>query len=193
MQRLCVFTGSSTGADPRFTQQARVLGERLAGMGVAVVYGGGRVGLMGELADACLAAGGEVIGVIPRFLMEWEVGHRGVTTLHQVETMHERKALMAELSDGFLAMPGGIGTMEELFEVWTWSQLGSHGKPVALLDVAGYYQLLVAFADHMVDQGFLHAHHRQLLLVDDDIGALLERMRRWTPAEGPGKLPSDRR
>ncbi|HEX2643195.1 MAG TPA: TIGR00730 family Rossman fold protein, partial [Thermoanaerobaculia bacterium] len=138
-------------------------------------------GLMGEVADAALAAGGEVIGVIPYALEAREVGHRGLTEMHVVDSMHERKARMADLSDGFLALPGGIGTLEELFEVWTWGQLGLHAKPCALLDVAGYYSPLLAFLDRTVDEGFLRPAHRAVLLVDADPEALLDRMAGFTP------------
>lgn len=150
MKSLCDFTGSNLGANPAYEAAAVTLGRLLAAEGVELVYGGGRVGLMGALADACLGAGGRVTGVIPRFLMDLEVGHERLTDLRIVGSMQERKALMADLSDGFVALPGGIGTMEELFEVWTWGQLGSHPKPVALLDVAGYFAPLRAFVDHMV-------------------------------------------
>ena len=181
MRRVCVFCGSSHGASPVYTEAARDLGRRIAGRGLGLVYGGGQVGLMGEVADAALAAGGEVIGVIPYALEAREVGHRGLTEMHVVDSMHERKALMADLSDGFLALPGGIGTLEELFEVWTWGQLGLHAKPCALLDVAGYYSPLLAFLDHTVDEGFLREAHRAVLLVDADPEALLDRMAGFTP------------
>ncbi|RME23621.1 MAG: TIGR00730 family Rossman fold protein, partial [Deltaproteobacteria bacterium] len=186
MRAVCVFTGSSSGGDPRYARTAAHLGRALAGRGIGLVYGGGRVGLMGTLADACLEADGHVVGVIPRFLMEWEVGHRGVSELVEVDSMHTRKAEMAARSDGFIALPGGIGTMEELFEVWTWAQLGSHDKPVGMLDVAGYYAPLLTFVDHMVDQGFLRPHHRELLIVDDDVDRLLDRMASRRPVALPG-------
>jgi uncharacterized protein (TIGR00730 family) len=181
MRRVCVFCGSSHGASPVYTEAARDLGRRIARRGMGLVYGGGKVGLMGEVADAALAAGGEVIGVIPHALDAREVGHKGLTELRVVDSMHERKAQMADLSDGFLALPGGIGTLEELFEVWTWGQLGLHAKPCALLDVAGYYSPLLAFLDHTVNEGFLREAHRAVLLVDADPEALLDRMAGFTP------------
>ena len=181
MRRVCVFCGSSHGASPVYTEAARDLGRRIAQRGMGLVYGGGKVGLMGEVADAALAAGGEVIGVIPYALQAREVGHKGLTELRVVDSMHERKALMADLSDGFLALPGGIGTLEEMFEVWTWGQLGLHSKPCALLDVAGYYSPLLAFLDHTVNEGFLREAHRAVLLVDADPEALLDRMAGFRP------------
>jgi len=164
IRRLCVFCGSSAGREPGYRHLAEALARALAGRGIGIVYGGARVGLMGALADAALAAGGEVIGVIPRAMIDREIGHRGLTELRIVESMHERKALMAELADGFVALPGGIGTLEELFEVWTWAQLGLHAKPCALLDTDGFHGPLVAFLDHLVDTGFVRAAHRAMLL-----------------------------
>jgi uncharacterized protein (TIGR00730 family) len=152
---LCVFCGSSSGQDPRFSQHTSEFGTFLAQAGIRVVYGGGHVGLMGTLADAALAAGGEVVGVIPQKLVERELAHATLTKLHVVTTMHERKALMASLSDGFVALPGGLGTLEEFFEVWTWAQLGYHDKPLALLDVDGYFAPLLAFLEHAVEQRFI--------------------------------------
>jgi len=181
MRRVCVFCGSSHGASPVYAEAARDLGRRLARRGLGLVYGGGNVGLMGEVADAALAAGGEVIGVIPYALEAREVAHSGLTELHVVDSMHERKALMADLSDGFLALPGGIGTLEEFFEVWTWGQLGLHAKPCGLLDVAGYYAPLLAFLDRTVEEGFLRPAHREVVLVDTDPEALLDRMAAFTP------------
>jgi uncharacterized protein (TIGR00730 family) len=193
MNRLCVFCGSSAGNDPAFVDAARKLGRALAEAGIGLVYGGGRAGLMGVLADAALAAGGEVIGVIPQALVNRELAHRGCTTLHVVDSMHARKAMMAELADGFVALPGGIGTLEELFEVWTWAQLGDHGKPVALLNVAGFYDTLVAFLGEIEAKGFLRHHHGDMLLVADDVAALIDRMRGYTPPETKQWiLPSDR-
>ncbi|GAB2963331.1 LOG family protein [Saccharothrix stipae] len=172
--RVCVFCGSSSGR-VRHVEVARQVGRTLAERGIEVVYGGGRVGTMGALADGALAAGGSVIGVIPRDLVDWEVAHVGLTRLHVVESMHERKALMAELSDAFVTLPGGAGTLEELFEVWTWAQLGLHTKPVGLLDVDGYFTHLVAMIDHMVEEGFLKPPYRDMLLMDQDFDRLLAR------------------
>jgi uncharacterized protein (TIGR00730 family) len=179
--RVCVFCGSSAGARPAYRTVAAGMGRALAARGLGLVYGGGHVGLMGATADGALAGGGEVIGVIPRALVERELGHRGVTSLRVVETMHERKALMAELSDAFVALPGGIGTLEELFEAWTWAGLGIHRKAVALLDVEGYWDPLVAMADRMVAEGFLAAHLRASLLVARDPDALLDALMAYRP------------
>jgi uncharacterized protein (TIGR00730 family) len=179
MKRICVFCGSSPGHDPRYLEAARTMGHTLARRGLGLVYGGGSVGLMGAVADAALAAGGEVIGVIPQVLQIRELAHRSLTTLHVVGSMHERKALMAELSDGFVALPGGMGTLEELSEVLTWAQLGLHARPIGLLDVAGYYQPLADFFDRAVGAGFLRPAHRALLLVGHEPGALLDRFAAW--------------
>ncbi len=176
MKRLCVFCGSNRGARPVFAAVARHTGTLLAERGIGLVFGGGRVGLMGVLADAVLAAGGEAIGVIPGHLSEREVGHTGLTELHVVASMHERKALMATLADGFLALPGGIGTLDELFEIWTWRQLGLHDKPVGLLDTEGFFSPLVAFLDTMVAEGFLRPETRALLQVDREAASLLDRL-----------------
>ena len=175
MKRLCVFCGSSPGHDPAYGELAAQLGRTLAERGIGVVYGGGRVGLMGVLADAALAAGGEVIGVIPKPLLDREHGHRGLTQLRVVDSMHERKALMVELADGFVALPGGIGTLEELFEVWTWAQLGMHRKPCALLDVGGFFTPLVGFLDHVVANGFVNSTTRAMLMVAATPDELLAR------------------
>jgi uncharacterized protein (TIGR00730 family) len=173
MNRLCVFCGSSSGHDPAYASLAAQLGRALAQRRVGLVYGGGKVGLMGGLADAALAAGGEVIGVIPKALMDREIGHRGLTQLRVVESMHARKALMVELADGFVAMPGAIGTLEELFEVWTWAQLGMHRKPIGLLDVGGFFTPLVGFLDHLVTTGFLRPAYRAMLSVASSPDELL--------------------
>jgi uncharacterized protein (TIGR00730 family) len=165
MHRLCVFCGSSPGHDPAYSALAAQFGRTLAQRRIGVVYGGGRVGLMGALADAALAAGGEVVGVIPQMLLDREHGHRGLTQLRVVDSMHARKALMAELADGFVALPGGIGTLEEIFEVWTWAQLGMHRKPCGLLDVDGFFTPLVGFLDHVVASGFLRPASRAMLTV----------------------------
>jgi uncharacterized protein (TIGR00730 family) len=179
LRRICLFCGSSTGVAPDYARAATELGARLARAGVGLVYGGGRVGLMGAAADGALEAGGEVIGVIPRSICDLEVEHRGLTELHVVDSMHERKRLMHELSDGFVTLPGGHGTFDELFETITWLQLGYHRKPVGLLNVAGYYDSLLAMLDHALEQGFLTPHVRELLLVEDDLGDLLERLEAW--------------
>jgi uncharacterized protein (TIGR00730 family) len=178
---VCVFCGSNGGADPAYEEAARTVGAGLAERGVRLIYGGGRVGLMGAVADAALAAGGEVVGVIPEQIFALEIGHRGVSDLRVVGSMHERKALMAELADAFIALPGGIGTFEELFEVYTWAQLGLHRKPLGVLDVAGYYAPLAAMLDHAVTQRFLRPETRALLAVDDTLDALLDRFADWQP------------
>lgn len=188
MKRLCVFCGANTGTGPRYLEAARELGTTLARAGVGVVYGGAGIGLMGALADAARTAGGEVIGVIPQNLMAREVAHRHLEDLRVVGSMYERKALMAELADGFIALPGGVGTLEELFEVWTWSHLGLHRKPCALLDVDGFYRGLSGFLDHVDREGFLREGVRDMLLIDDDAVRLLERMRAWRAPETPQVL-----
>ncbi|HEX3977696.1 MAG TPA: TIGR00730 family Rossman fold protein [Solirubrobacteraceae bacterium] len=182
ISRVLVFCGSSPGARPEYAQEADALGRLLAERGLGLVYGGARVGLMGAVADGALAAGGEVIGVIPRNLVEHEIAHTGLTDLREVATMHERKALMAELSDAVIALPGGTGTLDELFELFTWSQLGLHRMPIGLLDVAGYWQPLLALLDHMVAERLLRAEHRQTLLVDRDAGVLLDALRSYRHA-----------
>jgi uncharacterized protein (TIGR00730 family) len=169
-----VFCGSSPGGRPEYAETAEALGRLCASRGLEVVYGGAHVGLMGALADAALGGGGKVIGVIPNRLVEAEIAHAGLTKLHIVDTMHERKALMAELSDAVIALPGGTGTLDELFELFTWSQLGLHRMPIGLLDVIGYWQPLLAMLDHMVAERLLRSEHRETLLVDSDAGALLD-------------------
>ena len=181
LSTVCVFCGSNGGADPAYVQAAEAVGRGLAGRGLRVVYGGGRVGMMGALADAALGAGGEVVGVIPQSIFDLEIGHRGLGDLRVVGSMHERKALMADLADAFIALPGGIGTFEELFEVYTWAQLGLHRKPLGLLDVGGYYELLTAFLDHAVQQGFLRAATRRMIAVADGLDELLDAFERWEP------------
>jgi uncharacterized protein (TIGR00730 family) len=176
MKRLCVFCGSSPGRDPVYLAAAAGLGTLLARRRIGLVYGGASIGLMGALADAAQAGGGEVIGVIPQALVKWEVAHTGLADLRVVSSMHERKALMAELSDGFVALPGGIGTLEELFEVWTWAQLGSHGKPCALLNVSGFFDSLLGYLDFVVAEAFLRPMHRDMLLVSETAEGLLERL-----------------
>ena len=177
LRRICVYCGSTTGTRPTFAMAAAGLGQLLAREGVGIVYGGASVGLMGIVADAALAAGGEVIGVLPDKLFEREVAHAGLTELHLVSSMHERKALMSELADAFVALPGGYGTIEEVVEAVTWTQLGIHSKPVGLLDVDGYFEHLVAFLDRGVADGLLRPESRELLLCDDDPARLLERLR----------------
>ena len=179
--RVCVYAGSAPGANPAYADVSRTIITELVSRGAGVVYGGGSLGLMGVLADAAIEAGGEVTGVIPRFLDEREVGHHRVTDLRVVDTMHERKMLMAELADAFVALPGGVGTLEELFEVYTWAQLGIHSKPLGLIDVAGYYGPLVAFLDHAVQERFLRPETRTLLAVSDGLDDLLAQLEAWEP------------
>jgi uncharacterized protein (TIGR00730 family) len=181
MHRLCVFCGSSSGHHPAYTGLAEQLARELARRGLGLVYGGGRVGLMGVLADAALAAGAPVIGVMPRPLVDREIAHRDLTDLRVVANMHERKALMAELADGFVALPGGVGTLEELFEAWTWAQLGLHRKPCGLLSVDGFFDPLVTFLDHLVVTGFVQPAHRAMLIVTDSAGDLLTRFVAYEP------------
>jgi uncharacterized protein (TIGR00730 family) len=182
---VCVYCGSRNGTDPIHPRAAFAFGELLARRHIDLVYGGGRVGIMGAVADGALAQGGRVVGVIPRGLVDRELAHREATELVVVDSMHERKAEMERRADAFVALPGGSGTLDELFEVWTWRQLGLHGKPVALLDVAGYWQPLVACLDHMVREGFLDATEREGLLVDADGAALLEAIARAPRATTP--------
>lgn len=188
MRRLCVFCGANAGRDPVYREAAGALGTLLAREGIGLVYGGASVGLMGAVADAARAAGGEVIGVIPQALMKREIAHAGLADLRVVGSMHERKALMAELADGFIALPGGIGTLEELFEVWTWVHLGLHRKPCALLDVAGFYAGLARFLDHVEAEGFLREGVRGMLLVERDPAALLAALRAWRAPPVPAQL-----
>jgi uncharacterized protein (TIGR00730 family) len=179
--RLCIFCGSSPGARPDYAAATQELAKLLAQRGIGIVYGGASVGLMGLLADTALAAGGEVVGVIPAALQRKEIGHTGLTHLEVVGSMHERKALMAELSNGFIALPGGSGTLEELFEVFTWSQLGLHRKACALLNTAGYYAGLETFLDHAVNERFLRPEHRAMLLCEDTPEAVLDALDRFEP------------
>ncbi len=178
---VCVFCGSNAGINAVYAEAARELAREMARRRLSLVYGGGSVGLMGILADEVLAGGGRVMGVIPRTLMEREVGHRALSELHVVETMHERKALMAAHANAFLALPGGLGTLEELFEVWTWAQLGIHARPVGLLNVNGFFDPLLSFLDHAEAQGFLRAEHRGMLLVDHRADNMLDRMADYVP------------
>jgi hypothetical protein len=181
MNSICVFCGSSPGNDPAYAEAAQRLGWTLAERNTTLVYGGGHVGLMGVVADAALEAGGEVIGVMPRSLVDREIGHKGLTKLHVVGSMHERKAMMSRLSDGFVALPGGNGTLEEFFEVLTWAQLGEHGKPCGLLNIAGYYNPLLRVFDQMVEKDFLRGVHRELILVADNPSSLLQRFEGYEP------------
>jgi uncharacterized protein (TIGR00730 family) len=174
MKRLCVFCGSRGGAAPAYAEATRELGRRMAGRGLGLVFGGGHVGLMGALADAVLQTGGEVIGVIPQGLVDRELAHQGCTQLHITSSMHERKAVMADLADAFAALPGGYGTLDETFEMLTWAQLGLHAKPVGLLNVHGYFDGLLTFLDHTVREGFIKPPHRQLLIAASTGEALLD-------------------
>ena len=176
MRRVCVFCGSSVGAKPAYAEAARQLGQELARRKIGLVYGGGAVGLMGVLADATLDAGGEVHGVIPHALLSREIGHHRLTNLHVVDSMHERKQLMASLSDAFIAMPGGFGTFEELFEAITWTQLGVHRKPCGLLEVDGFYAPLIAFLEHATSEAFIRTEHHASIVVDDEPARLIERL-----------------
>ncbi|MDY0300125.1 MAG: TIGR00730 family Rossman fold protein [Trichlorobacter sp.] len=174
MKSICVYCGSNPGSKEIYQQTARALGEELARRGITVVYGGGNIGLMGIVADAAMAASGRVIGVIPQALMDKELGHGGITSLHVVASMHERKSMMAELSDGFIALPGGFGTMEELCEIATWTQLGFHKKPCGVLNVAGFYDNLLAFMDHAVKEQFLRSEHRKIILSSQSPAELID-------------------
>jgi uncharacterized protein (TIGR00730 family) len=187
-----VFCGSKHGRQTAYTVAAQKLGRVLAERGIALVYGGGDVGLMGEVADAVMADGGEVIGVIPEFMVDHEVAHHGITSLEVVDSMHTRKARMSELADAFVALPGGWGTFEELFEIVTWAQLALHDKPVGLLNVGGFYDELLAFLDHATGEGFIKDEHRGLLLADDDLARLLDRMAAHVPATGTKWAGDDR-
>ena len=193
MKTICVYCGSNAGNNPAYAAQAKALGARLAAEGIALVYGGGNVGLMGIVADAVLANGGDVIGVIPQQLVDWEVAHRGVTRLEVVDSMHTRKARMFELSDGFVALPGGFGTLDEMFEMLTWRQLGLGKKPCAFLDVNGFWQPLMTMLDSMVRERFLHAEQRNDLWHGDDIDILLAWMRDYVPAQADKWLDEKRR
>lgn len=181
LKSLCVYCGSSTGLSGTYRQAAEAFGRLIAAEGITLVYGGGNVGLMGALADCVLQAGGKVIGVIPNHLAARDVAHLGLTTLHRVDSMHERKLKMAELADAFVAMPGGIGTIEEIFEVFTWTQLGVHAKPCAFLDVENYYARLFQFLDHMAEQRFLKKEHLASLIRAEDARELLIKLRSYTP------------
>jgi len=181
MKRICVFAGSNAGLHPEYAQKASELGQLLAQKGLELVYGGSKIGLMGLVADHILSGGGKAIGVMPRNLFRGEMAHTGLTELHEVANMHERKAMMSDLSDGFIALPGGYGTFEELFEVISWSQLGIHSKPVGILNIRGYYDPLMGMVKNAVDAGFMPETHLQLLIVESDPAVLLERMAQYMP------------
>jgi hypothetical protein len=185
MRRICVFCGSSTGENPAYAEAARAMGRALVAREWSLVYGGGQVGLMGVLADAVLAAGGEVTGVIPHALNAREIAHTGLTKLHVVDSMHERKAMMAAMSDAFIALPGGFGTYEEFFEAVTWTQLGVHKKPCGLLNVAGFYDPVIEFLDRAVREAFIRPQHRAAVVVDADPGALLDALERLALPDVP--------
>lgn len=194
VRRVCVFCGSCAGQGPAYAAAARAFGRALAARGLGLVFGAGHVGLMGVLADAVLEAGGEAVGVIPQALVDRELAHGGLTRLHVVDTMHQRKALMADLADGFAALPGGFGTADETFEILTWAQLGLHAKPVGLLNVAGFFDPLLAWIDRAVSEGFLPAEHRGRLLVEEESERLLEALARFRPgAETPKWIQSEDR
>jgi uncharacterized protein (TIGR00730 family) len=190
IRSVCVFCGASTGRDPRYTEAATAVGAELARRGIRLVFGGGRSGLMGVVADAALAEGGTVIGVIPRGLVDRELAHTGLTELRVVETLHERKAGMAELADAFVVLPGGLGTLEELSEVLSWAQLDLHTKPIGLLDVGGYFASLEAFLDDAVREGFLAERHRRWLLREDSFDRLLDRFAAFAPPEARFAAPA---
>ena len=181
MKRICVFCGSSSGIRPEYRAAAEELGAEFVQRKMGLVYGGGKVGLMGVLADAVLRAGGEAVGIIPENLVAREVGHKGLTKLHVVHSMHERKALMADLSDAFIALPGGLGTLEEFCEIVTWAQLGLHAKPCGILNVLGYYSPLLAMFDHAVEERFLKAENRGLVLARDSVTELMGALEEWSP------------
>lgn len=178
IRRVCVFCGASAGRNGAYAEAARALGKALAGRGIGLVYGGGRVGLMGHVADGALEAGGEVVGVITRLLNDKELGHTAISTLQVVESMHERKARMADLADAFVALPGGLGTLDELFEILAWAQLGIHSKPVGLLNTAGFYGALMDFLDHVERESFLRLSHRANVVFDDHAERLLDKLHR---------------
>ncbi|MFD1106261.1 TIGR00730 family Rossman fold protein [Sphingobium olei] len=192
MKRLAVYCGSATPADLTYIDAARHVGRALAQRGIGVVYGGGRLGLMGAVADAALEAGGEVIGVIPEALVGAEVAHKGCTELHVVQTMHQRKQMFTDLSDGFVTLPGGVGTMDELWEAISWAQLGYHNKPVGLLNIRGFYDQLIGFNRQMVASGFIRAQHAGILIHADGIEALLDAMAAYQPHETIFAMKADR-
>lgn len=183
MKYISVFCGSSSGNDDIFTEQAQALGEALAGRGYGIIYGGARVGLMGVIADSVLDAGGKVIGVIPHFLKRKEIQHNCLTETHVVETMHERKELMSKLCDAVIALPGGYGTLEELFEMLTWGQLNLHKKPVAMLNIGDYYNPIINMRDTMIEKGFLKKEYHNLLIIDDNIDSLIHKIETYIPSD----------
>jgi uncharacterized protein (TIGR00730 family) len=183
MKSICVFCGAKSGSDPAFKTAAEAAAFAIAKAGLTLVYGGGRVGLMGAVADAALAAGGRVVGIIPKFLADKEVEHRGLTETHIVMSMHERKTKMEQLSDGFVALPGGAGTLEEIFEQWTWAQLGIHTKPIGFLNSAGYYSPLLQMIENMKLNGFIQPELANMLVVDDDIHSIIARFQSYTPPQ----------
>lgn len=183
MKRLCVYCGANPGRNPGYLAAAKHLGKSLAAKGIGLVYGGSSLGVMGAVADGATAGGGETIGIIPRDLLKKETPHTGLAELKIVDSMHERKALMAKLSDGFAALPGGLGTLEELFEVWTWAQLGFHRKPCALLNVRSYYDPLIAFLNQAVEEGFVKAKHHSMLIVEEDPENLIAQLESYRPPE----------
>jgi uncharacterized protein (TIGR00730 family) len=182
VQRACIFCGSSPGARPAYTEAAEDLGMLLVQNGITLVFGGATVGLMGRLADTVVSEGGEAIGVIPQALVDREIAHLGLTDLHVVDTMHERKQRMADLSDAFVALPGGLGTLDELFEIYTWGQLGMHRKPIGLMNVEGYFDGLVGFLEHAVAERFVRVDHRDMLIIEEEPTPMLERLQSFDPA-----------
>jgi uncharacterized protein (TIGR00730 family) len=184
MKSICIFCGSNWGNREEYKQAASAISREIARRGYTLVYGGAGVGLMGACADAALAEGGKVIGILPEALKEKEVDHKGLTELHLVSSMHERKAMMAELSDGFISIPGGAGTMDEMFEIWTWGMLGWHDKPSALMNVEGYYDDLIKFLDKTAEEGFVRKAHREMLIIDSDAKSILDQMENYEPPQG---------
>ncbi|MBI1282459.1 MAG: TIGR00730 family Rossman fold protein [Anaerolineaceae bacterium] len=183
MKQVCIFCGSYTGTQPMYAAAAHAMGMGLAQRGLGLVYGGGRVGLMGAVADGTLVGGGKVTGIIPQSLVDRELAHVGLSELHVVASMHQRKALMAEIADAFVAMPGGFGTLDELFEIITWAQLGFHNKPIALLNIGGYFDPLRTFIDHMVTEGFVKPEHRDAVLVKNEVDDLLDTLLTYQPPQ----------
>lgn len=183
MKQVCVFWGSYPGSQPIYVTAAQAMGMGLAKRGLGLVYGGGRVGLMGAVANGALAGGGKVVGVIPQSLVDRELAHTGLSEMHVVASMHERKAMMAEITDAFVAMPGGFGTLDELFEIITWAQLGFHRKPIALLNIGGYFDPMLVFIEHMATEGFIKPEHRRAVLVKDDVDGLLDTLLTYQPPQ----------